>query len=103
MADLEPLLPGSHLFAHRFPSLARVLDRASVLDRRDVARILVESDGLQYAAHDLATAGFGKGRDEIEVTDHGHRAEFAAHGLEQLLAQLFRRFIALLEDDEGRD
>src|SRR5690349_6505501 len=37
------------------PGFARLLDRALVLDGRDVAGVLVQDHGLQHSPHDLAT------------------------------------------------
>ena len=53
---------------------ARLVDRALVLDRADVAGVEVERHGLEDAPHDLAAAGLRQHRDEREVADDRHRA-----------------------------
>src|SRR5207245_4293932 len=66
---------GRHLVAHALPRFARVFDRALVLDRRDVARVLVEYHGPQDAPHDLPAARLWEQVDEIQLADHGEGSE----------------------------
>src|SRR5438067_4178874 len=76
-----------HLLRHGGPCLARFLDRALVLDGRDVARILAERHGFQHSAHDLSAACLRQHVDEVELSDHRDRTELAPHRRVQLLAQ----------------
>lgn len=43
---------------HLLPGEAGLFDRAFFFDGGDVAGVLIEGDGLEHAAHDLAAAGF---------------------------------------------
>ena len=70
------------------PCGASLLDRPFVFDRRDVAGVAVEDDGLQHATHDLAAAGLGQHADEVELADDGDGAQLAADRVEQRLPQL---------------
>src|SRR5207245_3470709 len=76
---------------------------ALVLYGRDVARVFVERDGLQDAAHDLAAAGLGEHADEVQIPDDRNRPELPPHRLQQLSPQVVRRFGTLSQDHEGRD
>ena len=46
---------------------------------------------------------FGSMRDEVQLADDRHRPELAADGVEQRLAQLVRRRVAVLEQHERGD
>src|SRR5688500_5095762 len=85
------------------PGLTRLFDRALVLDRRDVARILVEDDGPEHTAHDLAAARLGQHGDEIQLADDRHGAQFAPHRVENLAPQRLRRRVAVLQQHERGD
>src|SRR5205085_10364260 len=72
-----PLLPG----------FARLLDRALVLDGRDVAGIPVQDHGLQDPAHDLSAARLRQHVDEVQLADDRQRPELLAHRREELRLQ----------------
>src|SRR5258708_40301548 len=51
------------------PGLARLFDRALVLDGRDVPGVLVQDHGLQDAPHDLPAPGLRQHVDEVQLAD----------------------------------
>src|SRR5205814_6590504 len=63
----EPLL--AQVSSHLLPRLAGFLDRALVLDRRDVTWVFVEDHRLQYAPHDLAASRLRQHVDEGQLAD----------------------------------
>src|SRR4051794_12064000 len=64
-----------HVFAELLPGGAGFLDRAGVLDGRDVAGVAIEDDGFEDATHDLAAAGLGQHAHEVDLADDGHRPQ----------------------------
>src|SRR5688500_6682448 len=62
-----PMLFRLDLLHHEGPGLAGVLHRSFVLDRRHVADVLAQDDGLEHPPHDLATAGLRQSRDDVAV------------------------------------
>src|SRR3989442_1765583 len=94
---------GRHLVAHVLPRFARVFDRALVLDRRDVARVLVEDHGPQDAPHDLPAARLREQVDEIQLADHGQGSEVGADRREELFLERLRWLVPLLQYDERGD
>src|SRR5258708_37725096 len=85
------------------PGFARLLDRAFVLDGRDVARVFTEDHGLQDAPHDLPAPRLRQHVDEVQLADDRERPELPAHRREQLGLERVRRLLSLLEDDERGD
>src|SRR3979411_2239851 len=57
------------------PGFARLVHGALVLDRGDVAGILVQDHGLQDAPHDLPAPRLGQQVDEVQLPDHRERSE----------------------------
>ena len=99
----SPACPSASLAPHLAPGPPGLVDRSLVLDGRDVARIAVEDDRLEDAAHDLAAARLGQHVDEVQLADDRHRPQLAPYRVEQLLAQLLRRLMPLPEHDERGD
>lgn len=73
--------------------------------RSDIAKlVLLAGENLpQNAAHDLARASLGKIRHDVDSLGSGEWANAAADLQDQVLAQGIRRFITILEGDEGID
>src|SRR5438552_9447399 len=88
---------------HLLPRLARLFDRALVLDRRDVAGILLQDHRLQDPPHDLAAARLGQHVHEVELAYHRQRSELVAHRRDELPAELFLRPPPLLQYNERAD
>src|SRR5258708_23372282 len=85
------------------PGFARLLDRAFVLDGRDVARVLVEDHGLQDAPHDLPAPRLREHVDEVQLADHRERPELLPDRREELSLQRIRWNVPLPQHDERRD
>src|SRR5438093_2502371 len=85
------------------PGFARLLDRALVLDGRDVAGILAEDHGLQDTPHDLSAPCLRQHVDEVQLADDRERPELLPHGREQLGLQRVGRRVPLPQHDERRD
>src|SRR6266540_5591793 len=102
------LLSRAPLSGRRSPAASAATPHAPrrpslVLDGGDVARRDVQSDLLEHTAHNLAAAGLWEHGDEVQLTDHRHRAELPAHGGQQLRAQRIGRLMTLLERHEPAD
>src|SRR6266853_2646727 len=74
-APLPPLDVSSHLL----PGVPGFVDRALVLDGRDVTRVSVEDHRFQHAAHDFSASSLRQHRHEVQLADDRHRTQFAAH------------------------
>jgi hypothetical protein len=93
-------LPSSPANLIVLPVLDQVIDDARIGQRRGVAQReeIVLGDLAQDAAHDLARAGLGQARRPGSVR-RGDRADLGAHMLDQFLAQLVGRLLALHQRD----
>src|SRR4051812_19763880 len=70
---------------HLQPRLTGLVHRTFVLDGRDVAGIAIEDPRLEHAAHQLSAARLRQHRDEVQLADHGDRAELVPHRVDHRL------------------
>src|ERR1019366_1755271 len=70
--------------------LDQIVDHGGIRQRRGIAEAsrLVLGDLAQDAAHDLAGAGLGQARRELDLVGRRDRADVLAHPRHQFLAQL---------------
>src|SRR6516162_4661834 len=85
------------------PSVTGFLDRAFVLNGRDVPRILFLSHGLQHASHDLAAACLWQHVHKVQFSYDGDRPQFVTYLVEQTPLQFLRWGEALFQHDKCAD